>query len=125
MGRAGSPLPAELLVITERRARSDAPYLQIKPVFIRVHPWLIHSGDADAQPAHQSSRRCLAVSKNFVMALASPSFTKHSNFRKSAMKAFSDFARFLRLASAMSRHISGEPDAMRVASRNPFAQSAA
>ena len=27
-GRAGSPLPAEALVATERRARSDAPYLQ-------------------------------------------------------------------------------------------------
>ena len=39
------------------------------------------------------------------------------------MKSSSDFARFLRLARAMSRHISGEPDAMRVVSRKPLAQS--
>ena len=37
---------------------------------------LVYSGDGEAQPAHQLSRRCLAVSKNFAMAFASPFFTR-------------------------------------------------
>src|SRR5882724_3887960 len=41
------------------------------------------------------------------------------------MKASKDFAKFFRFEIAMSRHISGEPDAMRVVSRKPVAQSAA
>src|ERR1017187_6968916 len=93
--------------------------------FIRVHLWLFHSGDGETQPAHQLSRRFLAVSKNVAMVSASAFFSTRRNFCKSAMKASSDFARFLRLARAMSRHISGEPDAMRVVSRKPFAHSAA
>src|SRR5438445_259255 len=39
------------------------------------------------------------------------------------MNASKDFAKFFRFESAMSRHISGEPDAMRVVSRKPLAQS--
>jgi hypothetical protein len=40
---AGSPLPAARAMVAvrkDRRARSDAPHLRNKSVFIRAHPWL-------------------------------------------------------------------------------------
>jgi hypothetical protein len=63
--------------------------------------------------------------KTFETALASPRFLSALwNFCSSAINASTDCERFLRLASAMSRHISGEPDAMRVVSRKPVAHKA-
>ena len=86
---------------------------------------LIHSDEVEAPFTHQLSRRCLAVANIFSTALASSLFSAAWNFFSSATNASTEHERFLRLASAMSRHISGEPDAMRVVSRKPVAHSCA
>src|ERR1039458_5106787 len=82
-----------------------------------------HSDEFEARQTHQLSRRCLAVVKYFSTALASLHLSADWNFFKSETKASNDREICLRLASAMSRHISGEPDAMRVVSRKPVAHS--
>ena len=93
-------------------------------VFICVH---LCSSVADSFRRRRSAFRAPVVAalfgrcKNFSTAFASPLFSALWNFCNSPMNASTDRARFLRLASAMSRHISGEPDAMRVVSRKPLA----
>src|SRR5258708_40157898 len=82
---------------------------------------LIYSEENAVELLHHLSRRDFAVSKKFEIALASALFKLRWNFCNSEMKASNDLERFFRLASAMSRHISGEPDAMRVVSRKPLA----
>src|ERR1039458_615957 len=86
---------------------------------------MIHSDEVEVPFAHQLSRRCLAVAKIFSTALASPLLSALWNFFSSATNASTEREIFFRLASAMSRHISGEPDAMRVVSRKPVAHNAA
>ena len=84
---------------------------------------VLHSGDGDPARLDHRSRRSLACSKNFVTARTSPVLSARLKSCKPSVNIFSARERFCRLASAMSRHISGELDAMRVVSRNPLAQS--
>src|SRR6266567_6433853 len=84
-----------------------------------------HSGDGEAVCPLHPSRRCLACSKNSSMALASAFSSANWNSCKSSTNTPRTRARFLRFASAISRHISGELEAMRVVSRNPLAHSIA
>ena len=79
----------------------------------------------EVESARQLSRLAFAVSKNLEIDFASDFFKTRWNFFNSETKASTDRERFFRLASAMSRHISGEPDAMRVVSRKPVAHNAA
>src|ERR1700733_1048060 len=84
-----------------------------------------HSDERVVALAHQWSRRCRAVVKYFSTARASLLLSALWNRFSSATNASSERERFLRFASAMSRHISGEPEAMRVVSRKPVAHKAA
>src|SRR5580698_3983581 len=88
-----------------------------------VGAWCFHSGEVDAPHAHQLSRCSLAVAKNFSTAFVSFCLSAVWKRFNSAVNASRERVRFLRLANAMSRHISGEPDAMRVVSRKPVAHS--
>src|SRR6185369_4642497 len=82
--------------------------------FICVHLWLIYSDEVVVAFAHQLSRRDLAVEKKVSTTFASLRLSADWNFFSSPIKASTERERFLRLASEMSRHISGEPEAMRV-----------
>src|ERR1039458_9723765 len=95
-------------------SRSENPCLS---VFIRGFY------SVEVESARQLSRLAFAVSKNLEIDFASDFFKTRWNFFKSETKASTDREMFFRLASAMSRHISGEPDAMRVVSRKPVAHS--
>src|SRR2546428_10833571 len=85
--------------------------------------WNFHPGDGEAVCPLQASRRCLAASKNSSMVLASAFSRASWNSFKSSTNTPRTRARFLRFASAISRHISGELEAMRVVSRNPLAHN--
>jgi hypothetical protein len=85
--------------------------------------YTVHSGEGEPALADQASRRCLAWSKNFEMARSSQRSNARLNSPSPSAKADRARSKFARLAIAMSRHISGEPAAMRVVSRKPLAQS--
>src|SRR5207247_5076774 len=87
------------------------------------HLRTIHSGEGDTAFPAQWSRRFFACSKNLEIALAFPRLSARLKFCRSAMNNSKTRERFWRLLSAMSRHISGDPEAIRVVSLKPLAQS--
>src|SRR5688572_17805523 len=82
-----------------------------------------HSGDDEAHLPVHSSRNSLARLK--YSSNASESFRSRSARNSSSASANRPIAssKCFRFITAISRHISGEPAAMRVLSRKPFAQS--
>lgn len=86
---------------------------------------LLHSEEINAELACHWSRRLFAVAKKISIAEASLALTTDWNFFSSARYKSNDRTTFLRFARTMSRHISGEPEATRVVSRKPVAQSSA
>src|SRR5581483_3390874 len=91
-----------------------------KSVFICIH-LSPYSDETEVALTYQESRRLFAVSKNFAIARASDFFRIAWKRFNSSMNVSTERAMFFRFDNAMSRHISGEPDAMRVVSRKPVA----